>query len=72
MRFLLGTRAQLAAIWRAYGIRPQGQGYEHSSHVDRDRPRRTQRVGFLTDQLTPEGLADDILELEAEAPPTSS
>ena len=26
MRFLLGTRAQLAPVWKAYGIRPQGDG----------------------------------------------
>jgi len=66
MHFLLGTRAELAPIWVAYGIRPQGNGYEHSSHVVLlDREGR-QRVGFPSDRLTPEGLAHDIRRLEAE------
>ncbi|MBI5104348.1 MAG: SCO family protein, partial [Solirubrobacterales bacterium] len=33
LRFLLGTRAQLQPIWKAYGIRPQGDGFEHTAHV---------------------------------------
>ena len=37
MRFLLGTRAQLQPIWKAYGIRPQGRGtgteFDHSAYV---------------------------------------
>ncbi|HEU4656198.1 MAG TPA: SCO family protein [Capillimicrobium sp.] len=66
MRFLLGDRAQLEPIWKAYGIRPQGDGFEHSAHVvliDRD---GRQRIGFPVSQLTPEGLAHDIRKLEAE------
>ena len=41
MRYLVGTRAQLAPVWRAYGIQPQGQGYEHTAStviVDGDGP----------------------------------
>lgn len=65
MRFLLGTRAQLEPVWRAYGIQPQGEGFEHSaSTVVIDR-RGLQRVGFLTDQLTPDGLAHDLRRLGA-------
>ena len=65
MRYLVGTRAQLAPIWRAYGIQPQGRGYEHTaSTVVVDRSGR-QRVGYLTDQLTPEALADDLRTLAA-------
>jgi protein SCO1/2 len=65
MRYLVGTRAQLEPIWRAYGIQPQGQGYEHTAStviVDGD---GRQRVGYLTDQLTPEALADDLRTLAA-------
>jgi protein SCO1/2 len=66
MRFLLGTRAELAPIWKAYGIRPQGKGFEHSAYVlvlDKD---GRQRVSFPIDQLTDRGLAHDIRRLEGE------
>jgi protein SCO1/2 len=66
MHFLLGTRAQLAPIWRAYGIRPQGNGFEHSAYVLLIDKRGRQRVGFPVDQLTDRGLAHDIRKLEAE------
>jgi protein SCO1/2 len=65
MRFLLGTRAQLQPIWKAYGIRPQGNGFEHTAYVavlDRD---GRQRVAFPVDHLTDRDLAHDIRELEA-------
>jgi protein SCO1/2 len=65
MRFLLGTRAQLEPIWKAYGIQAQGEGFEHSAStvvIDGD---GIQRVGFLTDQLTPDGLAHDLRKLGA-------
>ena len=33
MRFLLGSRAQLEPVWRAYGIQPQTDDLEHSAYV---------------------------------------
>ena len=66
MRFLLGTRAQLAPVWKAYGIQPQGNGYEHSAYVLLIDKRGRQRIGFPIDELTSEGLAHDIRRLEAE------
>ena len=66
MRFLLGARAQLAPVWDAYGIRPQGQDFEHSAYVLLiDRAGR-QRVSFPVTRLTSEGLVHDIRALEAE------
>jgi protein SCO1 len=60
MRFLMGTRAQLAPIWRDYGIRPESKRLEHSAEtVVLDKTGR-QRVGFPADKLTPEGLAHDL------------
>jgi protein SCO1/2 len=60
MRFLLGRRAQLAPVWRHYGVQPQGHGFEHSASVVLlDRAGR-QRIGFPLNQLTPERLAHDI------------
>lgn len=63
MRYLTGTRAQLAPVWRAYGIQPQGDGYEHTASTVIVDGHGAQRVGYLTDQLTPEGLADDLRAL---------
>jgi protein SCO1/2 len=65
-RFLLGSRPQLQPIWKAYGIQPQGQGFEHSAYVLLIDKQGRQRIGFPVDQLTPEGLVHDIRTLEAE------
>ena len=67
MRFLLGDRVALSGVWDAYGIRPQGEDFEHSARVVLvDRAGR-QRVSFPVSQLTSEGLVHDIRRLEAEA-----
>jgi protein SCO1/2 len=66
LRFLLGTRARLAPIWRAYGIRPQSKAYEHSAYVLVIGKDGRQRVGFPVSELTPEGLAHDVNVLQAE------
>jgi protein SCO1/2 len=66
MHFLLGTRAQLAPIWHAYGIQPQGNGFEHTARVlviDKD---GRQRVAFPVEQLVDRDLAHDIRKLETE------
>jgi protein SCO1/2 len=65
MRFLLGSRPQLAPIWKAYGIQPQGKAFDHTAYVvlvDRD---GVQRVGWPVDKITPEGLAHDLRLLGA-------
>ncbi|HVS29463.1 MAG TPA: SCO family protein [Solirubrobacteraceae bacterium] len=66
MRFLLGSAAELAPIWRAYGIRPQERAFEHSAYVLLIDRRGRQRIGFPISKLTPEGLAHDIRALSAE------
>jgi protein SCO1/2 len=65
MRYLVGTPAELAPVWRAYGIQPQGAGYEHTASTVVVDGSGRQRVGYLTDQLTPEALADDLRTLAA-------
>lgn len=67
MRYLVGTRAQLAPVWRAYGIQPQGSGYEHTASTVIVDGAGRQRVGYLTDQLTPEALAADLRALSGGA-----
>lgn len=66
MRFLLGSRAQLAPIWKAYGIQPQGSKFDHSAYVLLIDKRGRQRVGFPMSELTPEGLAHDVKVLQSE------
>jgi protein SCO1/2 len=65
-RFLLGTRAQLAPVWRAYGIRPQTNSDAHSAYVLVIDKRGRQRVAFPASEVTPEGLAHDVKALQAE------
>ena len=66
MRFVLGSRAQLAPIWKAYGIQPQGSRFDHSAYVLLIDKRGRQRVGFPMSELTPEGLAHDVKVLQSE------
>lgn len=65
MRYLTGTHAQLAPVWRAYGIQPQSAESEHTASTVVDDGAGRQRVGYLTDQLTPEALAADLRTLSA-------
>jgi len=65
MRFLLGSPARLQPVWRAYGVEPQAEAFDHTAYVlIIDRAGR-QRVGFPLSQLTPEGLAHDIRAVES-------
>jgi len=65
MHFLMGSRAQLAPVWRDYGIQPQGQGFEHSAYVLLIDKAGRQRVSFPVAELTDRALAHDIRRLEA-------
>jgi protein SCO1/2 len=67
MHFLLGTRAQLAPVWRAFGIAPQTKSLDHSSYVVLVDGQGRQRIGFPYTALTPEGLAHDIERLLSSA-----
>jgi protein SCO1/2 len=65
MRFLLGGRAQLAPIWKAYGIAPQGKAFDHSARVLLIDAHGVQRVAWPVEKLQPEGLAHDLRLLGA-------
>ncbi len=67
MRYLTGTSAQLAPVWRTYGIAPQTATSTHTADTVLVDARGLQRVGFLSSQLTPEGLAHDLRALGAGA-----
>jgi protein SCO1/2 len=66
MQFLLGDRAQLAPIWKEYGIQPQGKAFDHSAYVLVLDSKGRQRVGWPVAHLTPEGLAHDVRVLQRE------
>jgi protein SCO1 len=66
MHFLLGTRAQLQPVWKAYGIQPQGKGFEHTARVVLIDKRGRQRISFPVEQLVDRDLAHDIRKLEGE------
>jgi len=63
MEFLLGSEAQLAPVWRAFGIAPQRTNLDHSSYVVLVDGAGRQRIGFPFDVLTPEGLEHDLRRL---------
>ena len=65
MRFLLGSRNELAPIWRAFAIRPQLPHEEHQARLVLLDSRGMQRVGYPAQQATPERLAHDLRELGA-------
>ncbi len=65
--YLLGTRRELATVWREYGFAPQTEAQEHNSYVLLLDARGRQRVGFPVNFLTPEALAHDLRLLVREA-----
>jgi protein SCO1/2 len=64
MRFALGTRAQLAPVWKAFGVAPQRRGREHSAGIVIAQDGR-QRIGFPASELTVDKLAGDLRRLGA-------
>jgi protein SCO1/2 len=58
--FLVGPRAELRPVWRAYGFSPQTDRREHNSYVVLIDRRGRQRVGFPIGYLTPESLLHDV------------
>ena len=63
MDFLLGSRAQLEPIWKAFGIAPQTKGRDHSSYTILVDAAGHQRIGFPESELTPRRLAADLSKL---------
>ncbi len=65
MRFLMGTRADLAPVWRAFGIAPQTRGGDHSASVVVVDGQGRQRLGYPVSKLTVDGLERDLRRLGA-------
>jgi protein SCO1 len=64
--FVLGTRAQLKPLWKAFFIRPQSVNEEHQARFTLVDKKGFQRIGFPGDQATPETLAHDLRLLAQE------
>lgn len=60
IRFLLGTRKELAPVWREYLIQPQTSKYEHTARVFLLDRHGSQADVFPVDQLTADDLTHDI------------
>ena len=63
--FALGTRAELAPLWKAFAVQPQREDLEHTGRLVLVDPKGIQRVSFPVDQVTPERLAHDVRLLAA-------
>ena len=66
MDFVLGSREELAPLWRGYAVQPQSEDAEHQARIVLVDRRGFQRVAFPVDQATPERIASDVAALEAE------
>jgi protein SCO1 len=64
--FLNGPLQVMRQVWHAYAIAPQRGQVNHSAFVLLIDRRGFERVGFAADELTPEGLAHDLLLLARE------
>ena len=64
--FVLGTRAELKPLWKAFFIRPQSINEEHQARFTLVDKHGFQRIGFPGDQATPETLAHDLRLLQQE------
>lgn len=67
MDFVLGTRAQLAPVWKGFAIQPQLPDAEHQARIALVDARGFQRVGFPLTQATPDAIAHDVRELARES-----
>jgi protein SCO1/2 len=63
MRFLLGSRRELAPVWRGFGVRPRRR--RQDARLVLLDARGVERVGFPAAQTTPERVAHDLRALGA-------
>lgn len=65
-RWLLGTKAELAPIWKGYAVTPQRADEEHMARIVLIDKRGMQRVGYPFDQTSPDRIAHDMRLLARE------
>lgn len=64
--FVLGSKAELAPLWKGFAIRPQSITAEHQARMTLVDARGFQRIGYPGSEATPERIAHDIALLERE------
>jgi protein SCO1/2 len=62
--FVLGSRPQLARVWKGFAIQPQTVSQEHQARFTLVDKRGFQRIGFPGNRATPEAVAHDVALLE--------
>ena len=62
--FLLGSRRQLAPVWKGFGIQPQTKNQDHHARIVLADGNGFQRVGYSASDVTPKQLAADYKRLE--------
>lgn len=67
MDFALGSRAELAPVWKGFAVQPQREDLEHTARLVLVDGEGLQRVSFPIDQVTPDRLAHDLRLLAAGA-----
>ncbi len=67
MDFALGSRAELAPVWKGFFVQPQREDLEHTARLVLVDAEGLQRVSFPVDQVTPDRLAHDLRLLAAGA-----
>jgi protein SCO1/2 len=65
MRFALGSRAQLAPVWKAFGVQPQTADEDHSASVVLVDRRGFQKIGYAFSFLRVDGLEADLRRIGA-------
>ncbi len=65
LTWALGSRAQLAPVWRAFAATGQRDDQEHNARFVLVDPKGIQRVGYPLDKVTPERVAHDLRLLAA-------
>lgn len=69
VEYLTGTLGELERVWRTYRVRPANAGRatfaEYASVILVD-ANGDERVLFQSEQLTPEGISDDVAKLQGE------
>jgi len=62
--FVLGSRSQLARVWKGFAIQPQTVSQEHQARFTLVDKRGFQRIGFPGNRATPEAIAHDVALLQ--------
>jgi len=65
LTWVLGRRAELAPVWKAYAATGQRDDLEHNARFVLVDPKGIQRVGYPLDKVTPERVAHDLRLLAA-------